>query len=96
MHQNELFRMNKWQINGIFKDLAVIVEAISKIRLFALSVSSFNAEIIHATNGYYHRGGEYSCIYISGYLYRKMCRFAGKAILMPIINCIHFCPRSNI
>ena len=33
---------------------------------------------------------------ISGYLCRKVSRSAGKVILMPIINCIHFCIRSNI
>ena len=64
-------------------------------------ISLLNAEIIHATNGYYHWGGEYSCIilYISGYLCRKVSRSACdqcKVILMPLINCIHFCLRSNI
>ena len=64
--------------------------------LFCNRISLFNAEIIHATNEYYHGEGEYSCIYISGYLSRKVSRSAGKVILMPIINCIHFCLRSNI
>ena len=68
---------------------------------FCHRISSFNAEIIHATNGYYHWGGEFSCIilYISGYLCRKVSRSACdqcKVILMPLINCIHFCLRSNI
>ena len=63
--------------------------------------SLFNAEIIHATSGYYHWGGVYSCIilYISGYRCRKVSRSACdqcKVILMPLINCIHFCLRSNI
>ena len=35
-------------------------------------------------------------VYISGYLCRKVSRSAGKVILMPIKNCIHFCLRSNI
>ena len=35
-------------------------------------------------------------VYISGYLCRKVSRSAGKVILMPIINCIHFCLRSII
>ena len=42
---------------------------------------------------------KYSCIYISGYLCRKMSRSACdqcKVILMPIINCIHLCLGSNI
>ena len=33
---------------------------------------------------------------ISGYLCPKVSRSAGKVILMPIINCIHFCLTSNI
>ena len=38
-------------------------------------------------------------VYISGYICRKVSRSAChqcKVILMPIINCIHFCLRSNI
>ena len=34
-------------------------------------------------------------VYISGYLCRKESRSAGKVILMPIINCIHFCLSSD-
>ena len=48
---------------------------------------------------YYHWGWEYSCIYISGYLCRKVSRSACdqcKVILMPMINCIHLCLGSNI
>ena len=46
-------------------------------------------------------GGEFSCIilYISGYLCRKVSRSACdqcKVILMPLINCIHFCRRRDI
>ena len=68
---------------------------------FCHRISSFNAEIIHATNWYDHWGREYFCIilYISGYLCRKVSRSACdqcKVILMPLINCIHFCLRSNI
>ena len=68
---------------------------------FCHRISSFNVEIIHATNGYDHWGREYFCIilYISGYLCRKVSRSACdqcKVILMPLINCIHFCLRSNI
>ena len=38
-------------------------------------------------------------VYISGYICRKVSRSVSdecKIILMPIINCIHFCLRSNI
>ena len=68
---------------------------------FCHRISSFNAEIIHATNGYDHWGREYFCIilYISGYHCRKVSRSACdqcEAILMPLINYIHFCLRSNI
>ena len=66
---------------------------------FCHKISLFNAEIIHATSGYYHWGWEYSCIYISGYLCRKVSRSACdqcKVILMPIINCIPLCLGSNI
>ena len=38
-------------------------------------------------------------VYISGYICYKMSRSACdqcKVILIPIINCIHFCLRSNI
>ena len=38
-------------------------------------------------------------VYISGYICYKVVRSACdqcKVILMPIINCIHFCLRSNI
>ena len=38
-------------------------------------------------------------VYISGYICYKVSRSACdqcKVILMPIINCIHFCLRSNI
>ena len=68
---------------------------------FCHRISSFNAEIIHATNGYDHWGREYFCIilYISGYLCPKVSRSACdqcKVILMPLINCIHFCLRNNI
>ena len=68
---------------------------------FCHRILSFNAESIHATNGYDHWGREFSCIilYISGYLCRKVSRSACdqcKVILMPLINCIHFCLRSNI
>ena len=68
---------------------------------FCHRFSSFNAEIIHATNGYDHWGTEYFCIilYISGYHCRKVSQSACdqcEAILMPLINHIHFCLRSNI
>ena len=66
---------------------------------FCHRISLFNAEIIHATNGYYHWGGEFSCIYISGYICRKVSRSACdqcKVILLPIINCIPLCLGSNI
>ena len=68
---------------------------------FCHKIRSLNAEIIHATNGYGHWGTEYFGIilYISGYLCRKVSRSACdqcKVILMPLINCIHFCLRSNI
>ena len=38
-------------------------------------------------------------VYMSGYICRKVSRSAFdqcKVVLMPIINCIHFCLRSNI
>ena len=38
-------------------------------------------------------------VYISGYICYKVSRYACdqcKVILLPIINCIHFCLRSNI
>ena len=42
---------------------------------------------------------QWRILYISGYLCRKVSRSACdqfKVILMPLINCIHFCLRSNI
>ena len=65
---------------------------------FCHRISLFNAEIIHATKAYCHWGGEYFCI-VSRYICRKVSRSACdqcKVMLMPIINCIHFCLRSTI
>ena len=65
---------------------------------FCHRISLFNAEVIHATNGFAIEEDNI-IVYISGYICRKVSRSACdqcKVILMPIINCIHFCLGSNI